>query len=168
MSGIGDFAATLSVSSADWRNGFSDANAVLDRFGANFDATVAGIVQKSEEIAVTARTTALAIGALGVGLKVVGGSGSGLLKVAATLTGISWTVNNLNTAIRNLRPGTSFIQKLTGAIGAVGASAGIATLALKGTSLVLARMKKDTTTVDALALSLGRVATAATVTILGR
>lgn len=167
MSGIGDFAATLSVSSADWRNGFSDANAVLDRFAANFDTRMAGIVQRSESIAVTARTSALALGALGVGLKIVGGSGGGLLKVAATLSGISWTISNLNTALKNLRPGTTFVQKLTGSIGAVGAAAGIATLALRGVSLALARMGKDTAKVDTIATSLGRIARAATIAVLG-
>lgn len=167
MSGIGDFAATLSVSSTDWRNGFAEANSVLDRFGAHFESTVASVIQQSSAIGVAARTAAISIGSLGIGLKTVGGSGSGLLKIAGTLSGIGWTVGNLNTALKNLRSGTTFTQKIVGSLGAVGAAAGIANLALHGVSMTMARMGKDTASIDRIAVSVGRVATAATVAVIG-
>lgn len=165
--GLGDLAASLTIDTRSWTEGFAEANSVLDSFSARADSTLVAIVEGSRNVAVLANSAALSLGSMAVGLTAVGGSGGALLSVSRALLGIGGIANNLRTAITNLRSGTTYTQKIIGSIGAIGAVAGIATIALRGISLVMQRYDKDTTKIDAIGKSLGRVALAATVTIAG-
>lgn len=167
MAGAGDIVANLSVTTTDWADGFDSANSILDEFSNHLGSSISTVERAGAQIGAMARFSATSIAAMGVGLGAVGGHGAGLLKVAGTLAGIGGVASGLSNAFKGLKSGTTYTQKLVGAIGAVGAAAGIAVFALKGISAVMTRYDKDTKKVDALAVTLKKVALAATVATIG-
>ena len=165
--GMGDLAASMSMDVNPWTASFKEANSVLDGFADRFNSTISTVAQGGQQIAAVSTAAAISIGSIGVGLVAIGSKGGALFTVAKTLLGISGIVNNLSTAFKNLRSGTSYFQKIVGAIGAVGAAAGIAALAIKGISAAMTKAGKDTTAIDAIGAKMSKVATAASLAILG-
>ncbi len=162
-----ELVAYLSADATDWRNGFQEANSVLDQFSGRFENSLNHIATTGREMGVVATSAGASLWSLAAGLTVIGGSAGGLFSVARSLFSIGSASSNVATSINSLKSGTSYIQKITGVISGIGAAATISALGLRGISYAMAQLGRDTTRVDALAKTIGRVGLAATVAVIG-